>query len=395
MKMHRSSSFPSNSSVHHWMKAIKAPTPYRIGASVHIKPKVLIAATIMASTVIVIILFMLFPSPPHHLCMDELTGEIKTLYNSTYPLSKPIRTEKEIKFRIAIIADLDTASKHRKKQNTWISFLQKGYLSLSLDHSRASVQWDADKLTLKSGLAQGGRGMELSDLVVFNGKLYTVDDRTGVIYEVYGEEVVPWVLLTDGNGMTAKGFKCEWATVKDESLYVGGLGKEWTTITGEVQNLNPQWVKSIGYKGEVKHLDWHKNYNAMRRKANIDYPGYMIHESGMWSNIHKKWFFLPRRASHERYDEVADESRGTNILLICDEDFKDIELRRVGKLNPTHGFSSFKFIPGTEDRLIVALKSEEVKGKIASYIMVFTIDGDILLDETLIGNFKFEGVEFI
>ena len=29
--------------------------------------------------------------------------------------------------------------------------------------------------------------------------------------------------------MTFKGMKCEWMTVKDEHLYVGGLGKEWTT----------------------------------------------------------------------------------------------------------------------------------------------------------------------
>lgn len=29
------------------------------------------------------------------------------------------------------------------------------------------------------------------------------------------------------------GFKCEWATVKDEHLYVGGLGKDWTTPEGD------------------------------------------------------------------------------------------------------------------------------------------------------------------
>ncbi len=36
-------------------------------------------------------------------------------------------------------------------------------------------------------------------------------------------------LLSDGNGNESNGFKCEWATVKDNHLYVGGLGKEWTT----------------------------------------------------------------------------------------------------------------------------------------------------------------------
>ncbi len=70
--------------------------------------------------------------------------------------------------------------------------------------------------------------MELSELVVFNGHLYSCDDRTGIIYEILIEEklAIPWVILPDGNGKNSgKGFKCEWMTVKDKKLYVGGLGK--------------------------------------------------------------------------------------------------------------------------------------------------------------------------
>ena len=33
--------------------------------------------------------------------------------------------------------------------------------------------------------------------------------------------------------------------VKDEKLYIGGLGKEWTTTNGEYLHSYPQWVKSI------------------------------------------------------------------------------------------------------------------------------------------------------
>ncbi len=59
-------------------------------------------------------------------------------------------------------------------------------------------------------------------------------------------------------------------------------------------------------------------------------------------------------------------------------------------------FQRFPFArAGTDDTLIVALKSEEDQGKIASYIMAFTLDGDILLDEVFVGNRKYEGVEFI
>ncbi len=122
----------------------------------------------------------------------------------------------------------------------------------------------------------------------------------------------------------------------------------------------------------------------------------MIHESGLWSELHKKWFFLPRRASKETYNEVDDEYRATNILFSTDEHFKNIEISRVGPFSPTHGFSSFKFIPGTGDNLMVALKSEENQAKaVASYIMVFNLDGDIVYEETQIGVHKFEGIEFI
>lgn len=42
--------------------------------------------------------------------------------------------------------------------------------------------------------------MELSELVTYNGKIYTVDDRTGIVFEIDGGKAIPWVLLTDGNG---------------------------------------------------------------------------------------------------------------------------------------------------------------------------------------------------
>ena len=51
------------------------------------------------------------------------------------------------------------------------------------------------------------------------------------------------VYLSDGPGNVAKGFKGEWMTVKDGDLWVGGLGKEWTTTEGVFVSHNPMWVK--------------------------------------------------------------------------------------------------------------------------------------------------------
>ena len=117
--------------------------------------------------------------------------------------------------------------------------------------------------------------MELSELVVFNGGLLAFDDRTGTIYHVDKAEKLayPWVLLVDGHGRVSKGFKSEWATVKDHTLYVGGLGKAWTTPTGELVNYHPQYIKKISPTGEVTHVDWHLRYEALAKAVDISFPG--------------------------------------------------------------------------------------------------------------------------
>lgn len=52
------------------------------------------------------------------------------------------------------------------------------------------------------------------------------------VFEILGGKLVPWVILEDGPGTVDKGFKAEWMTVKSHHLYVGGLGKAWTTQEG-------------------------------------------------------------------------------------------------------------------------------------------------------------------
>lgn len=59
------------------------------------------------------------------------------------------------------------------------------------------------------------------------------------------------------------------------------------------------------------------------------------------------------------------------------------------------GFSSFKFLPGSEDSIIIALKSEENEGTMATYVTAFTIDGVTLLPDIKVSEQKFEGIEFV
>ncbi|XP_041073306.1 soluble calcium-activated nucleotidase 1-like isoform X2 [Carcharodon carcharias] len=286
---------------------------------------------ILAAAIVLIILYLLYfhkssPNSPHPRNVHnwQIDNFPRDRYNDTYPLSPPQKTLEGIRYRIGLIADLDTNSKNEMNSDTWFSYLKKGYLILSNSGDKVTLEWDKNESILKTHLAEKGRGMELSELIAFNGKLYTVDDRTGVVYDIDGDKAVPWVILSDGDGTVEKGFKAEWLAVKDEHLYVGGLGKEWTTTTGEVVNENPEWVKVIGYKGDVNHENWVSHYNALRTAAGIKAPGYLIHESAAWSDRLQRWFFLPRRASSERYNEKDDEHRGTNLIIKCTQDFKEI-----------------------------------------------------------------------
>ncbi|RWS13209.1 soluble calcium-activated nucleotidase 1-like protein [Dinothrombium tinctorium] len=313
-------------------------------------------------------------------------------YNRTYPLTPPLVFGNQVKYRVAVISDLDRDS---KQGNVWVSRLLRGFLIYYKNEKFIRFEWDSKPLLLQSKLTLNGRGMELSELAVFNGRLYSCDDRTGIVYELRNDMLIPWVILTDGNGSTSKEFKCEWIAIKGQNMYVGSLGKEWTSVTGELENYNPQWVKVISVTGEVKHIDWRENYLALRSSVGIYYPGYMIHESAAWSNIARKWFFLPRRASHSAYNEIDDETKGTNVLLTADESFSLIESTQIGSVISSRGFSSFKFLPNSDDKIIIAIKSEEYRGEIASYITAFTVDGEVLLDEQKIDQIKYEGFEFI
>lgn len=397
-------------SIQDWRQAVRMPTAYRVGNStLRIQTQFVVGVAVVGVSFLVLLYALLPYARNGHLVSDimkhnehghsHVNSETKHRhhwsYNSTYPLSAPMETTEGMRFRIGLISDLDLDSMDKTEKYTWISYLKKGYLTIDVSKKKVSVEWDSELVKLKSTLSQGGRGMELSELVVFDGRLLSCDDRTGVIYEISENTVIPWILLNDGNGKTYKGFKCEWAAVKDQLLYVGGLGKEWTSPVGQLLNYNPQWVKIVTPEGQVDHQDWRQRYLAVRKTANIEFPGYMIHEAVIWSPVHKEWFFLPRRASTKAYNDKDDEKKGTNYLLRANEDFSQITLSAVGPLIPTHGFSSFKFVPGTADSVIVALKSEENDGHISTFLTVFTITGEIWLPETDIGTYKYEGIEFI
>ncbi len=60
------------------------------------------------------------------------------------------------------------------------------------------------------------------------------------------------------------------------------------------------------------------------------------------------------------YDENEDERKGANTVMLANEAFTSFQSFNVGKLTPTRGFSTAKFVPGSQEQVVLAIKSEEI-----------------------------------
>lgn len=129
------------------------------------------------------------------------------LINNRYPLTKPILLPNgSIKYRVALISDLDSHSMSKENPYQWISYFKKGYLTYRPADRNVTIEWDQSankQFTTRLSLA--GRGLELSELVTYNGQLLTIDDKTGLVYIIENETLIPWVIVVDGNGHVNRG----------------------------------------------------------------------------------------------------------------------------------------------------------------------------------------------
>jgi len=340
------------------------------------------------------------------ICVYLLTNNNQNssqLYPSvrSYQENQKILSEKTL-YRLAVVTDLDHDSKDNSGSKPfWKSFYREASLKRDPKTGKYSIMFDSidNTVALRSRLNLDGRGMELSWLCQFNGKLYTGDDRAGVVYSIENKKAVARMVLGDGDGTEEKGFKSEWAAVKDDMMFIGSFGKEWSNDQGEIVNNNPQWVKIVDKFGSITHVDWRDAYEAMRKESGYSYPGYLFHEAAAWNPSLRKWVFIPRRTSKEKYNPELDETKGGKLIIIADENFKNIKTAQIDtKMSPDginpKGYSDIKFVPGQPND-IVALRSMEYQGVTKSWITVFNINGKVLMEDVFIDEYKFEGVEFV
>eukprot|EP00550_Attheya_septentrionalis_P002722 CAMPEP_0198291746 /NCGR_PEP_ID=MMETSP1449-20131203/9172_1 /TAXON_ID=420275 /ORGANISM="Attheya septentrionalis, Strain CCMP2084" /LENGTH=429 /DNA_ID=CAMNT_0043990427 /DNA_START=313 /DNA_END=1602 /DNA_ORIENTATION=+ len=318
-------------------------------------------------------------------------------------------------FRWAAVTDKDQLSlmsDSKKGKPKFESILLPGTITRDPATNKYSIEFE-DTRSLVSKHNEEGRGMELSELTIYENRLLSFDDRTGTVFEILNKNggkdsyVVPRFVITEGEGETDKGMKWEWSTVKDGNLYMGSMGKEYTNADGSIANTNNLWIAVINSRGELTRIDWSEKFNFVRAALGASSPGYMITEAVLWSSTLKKWVFLPRRISDEAYDENKDERKGSDKLVLVDEHFTDAQVVtiKMKKVDPLHGFSTVAFVPGTNDHHAIAIRSveedcvggEESVCKQRSYFIVFDVlTGEVLMDEVHLDmDDKFEGIEFV
>lgn len=324
-----------------------------------------------------------------------------------------------------VVTDMDRLSA-RREQGTWISYFRRGELyyngngggggdgdaDVADDNSDSnwSVRWrdDGAGATLDTRIAEDSRGMELSELIMWRNHLLTPCDRTGIVYEILdargaSPHAAPRYALASGDGERAKGFKAEWMTVQHNALLIGGHGREMTAGRDgtHVTGYDPLWVKRVAPEADehVQHMNWTRKFEQLRAASGTGFPGYLEHEAAAWSERRREWLFLPRRFSRAAYDEVQNEYRGWNKLLLADDTFTRVRVVQLDvEVTPEKGFSSVKFVPFTGDKIAAALRTVEHEGDgvYRSYMTVFRVDdGLVLMRDVFVGDAKYEGLEFL
>lgn len=196
------------------------------------------------------------------------------------------------RYTLMLVADSDAASRDADADGggRWHSSLKRGTLCRRYERAAAhsegegvtfSVDWE-DEVALHSRLNSGERGMELSELIWFEGRLLACDDRTGIVYHISAGVAHPRLILSEeADESAAPSLKCEWMSVRRGSLYVGGVGHEYRDATGHLRSTN-QLVKVFEPHGNApRELNWTDTYGALERAA-VGSRGYLIHEAVLW-----------------------------------------------------------------------------------------------------------------
>jgi len=384
---------------------------------------------------------------------------IESIFKHEDPDMHRYLTPPSLKFKIGIVAEKIKDSNKDEDTGTFKSYIREGHLYIQKNKTNPetpniTLEWEDEEkgtFTLESGINFGGKGFELATLNVFNGKLYACDDETGVVYELkkiededdenksgeskdtekekekpktssgrrdqkqrneqlddepkkdeeekYHYVAQPWIILSKEN--SNEGFKCKWGVVRNNQLWIGSTGslvpKNKTDEESTETSKERQIVKQIDPTGEVTDVDFSKHYEKLAEAYEVNLrQGHVVHEAAAWSDLLNKWIWAPKRVTKDKRDNETWNKISTNEVELSDDKFEDVTTTKFGNLTETVGFKGLRFIPGTQDRFVLALKAgTDEEGNYISTLAVYDLKGTEIMPETKVADGTYSAVEFL
>lgn len=333
---------------------------------------------------------------------------------------------------IGLIADMDEsnsedASDEKKRFSSYFKMYtlkrhkDKSYTLLDEEPTEKKIYSDVE--------SSDNKGANFSDLAVFNGKLYTIGDSTGKIFEVTSDfKVHPAkkiMYATDKNGNQNGEMKGEWMTVKDDQLYVGAPGYSDLWATNESAPVDAFVIDDVN--DDSSYIHYYLGNTAAASETTLDLvakirtafgyadnsnpKSYVNIEAVAWNDELSKWFVGARKVNEDAFNNTTEDyDKGTNKIVCCDEDFNSCAAKDITNSNNIErGFSSIKFVPDSPTH-IVALRTREVtlddadSEKVTQFETFLSVvdygEGNdqpaVLMEERAVSHtLKFEGVAFL
>lgn len=280
----------------------------------------------------------------------------------------------------------------------------------------------------------------LSDLILFNGNVLVIDDKTGMVLKLvpYQQTAAPQYMnmyptaTVKHWASTEAKFKTEWMTIKDDCLYVGSVGKKYIHVTAPPpppqQQVLQQYQSVVddddddnrsmyvyifnGLGGIGDHQqpsaikeNWTHVYHMARHALNITEPGFVLHEAVHFSHKLRHWFLAPRKCSPLAFDVNTFDAIGCNVILEMDEDMTQvlrithlpIVERDLGfsAIHPYHNDDDNHGCDGDDDdddQWVGLLTRENASMQQTYFIHFNNNNGQILYGPCLFSSKKFEGI---
>eukprot|EP00741_Cyanophora_paradoxa_P021499 tig00021357_g20755.t1 len=235
-------------------------------------------------------------------------------------------------------------------------------------------------------LGAKNKALELVELVIWNGQLLSVDNKTSMLVEIQGPNAIPRVNL--GSDSTGRPFKARWMTIKENLLYIGGEGRTDHPDTCQVKRVTPDF--------QVETIDFFEEYRKMQIACGC-MNGFLGHKAVFFHPLRRKWMMFPRRVSGEVCSPALETFRGANVYLMANHDLNGkFDTKRLPIMDdPARGFVTVKALPGHENEYIVIRTTDFGPSDSCTYAAVVTLEGKTLMPETYLDDRKCEGLEII